>query len=94
VVGKDVRATDLLGRTEKGVLALVLLDADFEQARLVIYRLVSRLDDYGFQLALRVAVGAACYPTHAGDADSLSREALTRPLVNWRRPDASTTVQN
>ena len=55
----------------------------------LIDRLVARLDDYGFQLALRMAVGAACFPTHAGDADSLARVAMSRPLVNWRRPDAS-----
>jgi len=89
VVAKDVRDTDVLGRTDKSVLALVLLDADFDQARQVIDRLVARLDDYGFQLPLRVAVGAACYPTHAVDADSLTRAAMTRPLVNWRRPDTS-----
>lgn len=89
IVAKEVRDTDVLGRTEKGILALVLLDADFDQARQVIDRLVSRLDDYGFQLALRLAMGAACYPTHAVDADSLTRAALSRPLVNWRRPDAS-----
>lgn len=89
VVAKEVRATDVLGRTDKGVLALVLLDADFDQARQVIERLVARLDDYGFQIVLRVAVGAACYPTHAGDADSLTRAAMTQPLVNWRRPDSS-----
>ncbi|MGE3511133.1 MAG: diguanylate cyclase [Vicinamibacterales bacterium] len=89
VVAKDVRATDVLGRTDKGVLALVLLDADFDQARQVIERLVARLDEYGFQIVLRVALGAACYPTHAGDADSLMRAAMTRPLVNWRRPDTA-----
>lgn len=94
LVSKDIRDTDLLGRTEKGVLALVLLDADFDQARQVIDRLVSRIDDYGFQLALRMAVGAACYPTHAVDAESLTRAALARPLVNWRRPDASSAARN
>ena len=33
---------------------------------------------------MRIAVGAACYPTHAVDADSLKRQALSRPIVNWR----------
>jgi len=33
---------------------------------------------------LRIAVGAACYPTHAIDAESLKRQAMTRPIVNWR----------
>lgn len=94
VVSKDIRDTDLVGRLEKGVLAIVLLDADFDQARMVIDRLVARIDDYGFQLALRMAVGAACYPTHAGDAGSLARAAMARPLVNWRRPDPSSAAQN
>jgi hypothetical protein len=89
IVAKEVRDTDVLGRTDSGVLALVLLDADFDQARQVIDRLVARLDDYSFQLSLRLAVGAACYPTHAVDAETLTRAAMSRPLVNWRRPDAS-----
>ena len=34
--------------------------------------------------AAHIAVGAACYPTHAVDAESLKRQAVTRPIVNWR----------
>jgi hypothetical protein len=45
---------------------------------------VSRIENYEFPTALRIAVGAACYPTHAVDADSLKRQALSRPIVNWR----------
>jgi hypothetical protein len=45
---------------------------------------VARIENYEFQNALRIAVGAACYPTHAVDAESLKRQALSRPLVNWR----------
>ena len=33
IVGREVRDTDLLGHTEKGTLALVLLDADFDTQR-------------------------------------------------------------
>jgi PleD family two-component response regulator len=84
IIGKDVRDTDLIGHTDKGVLALVLLDADFEHSTRVIDRLVSRIENYEFPTALRIAVGAACYPTHAVDADSLKRQALSHPLVNWR----------
>jgi hypothetical protein len=29
-------------------------------------------------------MGAACYPTHAVDADSLKQRALSRPVVSWR----------
>jgi len=84
IIGKEVRDTDLLGHTDKGVLALVLLDADFEHSARVIDRVVSRIENYEFPTALRIAVGAACYPTHAVDADSLKRQAMTRPIVNWR----------
>jgi GGDEF domain-containing protein len=84
VIGREVRDTDLLGHADKGTLALVLLDADFEHAARVIDRLVARIDNYEFGTALRIAVGAACYPTHAVDAESLKRQAMSRPIVNWR----------
>ena len=84
IIGKEVRDTDLIGHTDKGVLALVLLDADFEHSTRVIDRLVSRIENYEFPTALRIAVGAACYPTHAVDAESLKHQAMSRPLVNWR----------
>jgi hypothetical protein len=84
IIGKELRDTDLIGHTDRGVLALVLLDADFEHSTRVIDRLVSRIENYEFPTVLRIAVGAACYPTHAVDADSLKRQAMSRPLVNWR----------
>jgi GGDEF domain-containing protein len=91
LVGREVRDTDLLGRSEKGSLALVLLDADFENSTRVIDRLVSRIDSYDFPTALRISVGAACYPTHAVDADTLKRQAVSRPVVSWRGGPASKT---
>ncbi len=84
VVGREVRDTDLIGVTEKGELSVVLLDADFEHSARVIDRLVSRIDNYEFPAALRIAVGAACYPTHAVDARSLRQKAVSRPVVSWR----------
>jgi hypothetical protein len=84
IVAKEVRDTDLLGHAEKGTLALVLLDADFEHSGRVIDRLVSRIENYEFPTTLRIAIGAACYPTHAVDAQSLKRQASTHPIVNWR----------
>ncbi len=84
LIGKEVRDTDLLGHTDKGTLALVLLDADFEHSTRVIERLISRIENYEFPTPLRIAVGAACYPTHAVDAESLKRQAMSRPIVNWR----------
>jgi GGDEF domain-containing protein len=84
LVGREIRDTDLIGKTEKGTLSLVLLDADFDSSARVIDRLVSRIDHYDFPTPLHISVGAACYPTHAVDADSLKRQAISRPLVNWR----------
>ncbi len=84
LIGKEVRDTDLLGHTDRGTLALVLLDADFEHSTRVIERLISRIENYEFPTALRIAVGAACYPTHAVDAESLKRQAMSRPIVSWR----------
>ena len=84
VVGREVRDTDLIGKTEKGTLSLVLLDADFDSSTRVIDRLVSRIDHYDFPTPLRISVGAACYPTHAVDADTLKRQAVSRPVVSWR----------
>ena len=84
VIGREVRDTDLLGKTDKGSLALVLLDADFDSSTRVIDRVVSRIDSYDCPTPLRISVGAACYPTHAVDADSLKRQAVSRPVVSWR----------
>ena len=84
VVGHEVRDTDLLGLTENGVLSLVLLDSDYESSTKVIDRLVQQIDHYDFHTHLRISLGAACYPTHAVDPASLKRQALSRPVINWR----------
>ena len=76
LIGREVRDTDLIGHTDRGVLALVLLDTDFDNSTRVIDRLVSRIENYEFPTALRIAVGAACYPTHAVDAESLKRSPM------------------
>lgn len=94
LIGREVRDTDLLGHTSRGTLALVLLDADFEHSTHVIDRLISRIENYDFSTPLRIAVGAACYPTHAVDAESLRRQALARPIVNWRGGIRSSADQN
>ncbi len=94
IIGREVRDTDLLGHTDKGTLALVLLDADFEHSTRVIDRVVSRIENYEFPTALRIAVGAACYPTHAVDAETLKRQAMSRPIVNWRGGIRASADQN
>jgi GGDEF domain-containing protein len=94
IVGKEVRDTDLLGHAEKGTLALVLLDSDLERSSRVVERLVARIENYEFATALRIALGAACYPTHAVDAASLKHQARSRPIVNWRGGARSTVDRN
>ena len=84
IIGREVRDTDLIGHTDRGTLALVLIDADFEHSTNVIDRLVSRIENYKFPTPLRIAVGAACYPTHAVDARTLKSQALSHPIVSWR----------
>lgn len=84
IIGHEVRDTDPIGHTDQGALALALLDADFEHSARVIDRVVSHIEHYEFPTALRIAVGAACYPTHASDAGALQREAMTRPVASWR----------
>jgi hypothetical protein len=84
IVGREVRDTDLLGHTDNGTLSIVLLDADFEHSLRVINRVVSRIENYKFPAALRIAVGAACFPVHAVDAPSLKQAAQSRPVVTWR----------
>lgn len=84
IVGHEIRDTDLLGLPDNGMLALVLLDADYESSRRVIERLVARIDSYDFVAPLRISMGAACYPTHAVDSTSLKREAMRHPVVSWR----------
>jgi hypothetical protein len=91
IVVREVRDTDVIGHTDRGTIAVVLLDTGLEDSSRVIDRLVSRIENYEFPTVLRIAVGAACYPTHAVDAESLKQQALSRPLVNWRggrRPSA------
>jgi len=94
IVGREVRDTDVIGHTDRGTLTLVLLDADFDSSTRVIDRVVSRIENYEFPNALRIAVGAACYPTHAVDAESLKRQALSRPIVHWRGGLHSNADQN
>jgi hypothetical protein len=85
LVAPEVRETDLLAQADRGLLWLVLLDADVEGSRQVIDRLVSRVDNYRFPAPTAVQLGAASCPTHAVDAESLKREALSRPVVSARR---------
>ena len=85
VLGDELRDTDLLASTARGTLWLALPDTDTEGSHTVIDRLVTRVDGYRFSTPVSIAVGAACCPTHAVDAESLMRIALSRPSLSARR---------
>lgn len=84
LVADEVRETDILGRTGEATLALVLLDADLDAATRAMERVLARADQYDFHLGLRLVVGGACCPFHAGDAPTLMRHAVSHPITNWR----------
>jgi len=84
MIDSGVRDTDLLGYTEAGTLSLALLDSDFERSIPVINRLIARMEKQPSATTVRIAIGAACYPNHAVDVDSLKREALSRPVATCR----------
>jgi GGDEF domain-containing protein len=84
IIGREIRDTDLLGHTDRGMLEFLLLDASFEHSVRVIERVIARIEDYQFPTALRLAVGAACYPTHAVNAASLKQQAMSRPIASRR----------
>ncbi|HEY7292727.1 MAG TPA: hypothetical protein VH583_23015 [Vicinamibacterales bacterium] len=82
VIAKEVRDADLVG-ADAGALSVALLDADFKHSRQVIDRLVTRIENYKFPAPLSIAIGAACCPTHAVEAQSLTRQARVQPIVTW-----------
>ena len=77
---REVRETDLIARTDRGQLSVVLLDSDLQNSLRVIDRLLARLDHYEFPRPLVFDVGAACCPTHGADAETLKRAAEVRPV--------------
>lgn len=84
VVGPLVRETDALARTEAGMLSLLLLDADFDNSVRVIDRLVSQFERYECSTAVQLAIGAACFPTHATDVPTLKRQAALHLVLSGR----------
>ena len=84
IIRREVRTTDAIGRADEGTLGVMLLDADFEQSRRVIGRLVSRIGSRSFSTLRRLTIGAATCPTHGADPDELTQQALSHVVVNWR----------
>jgi len=85
LIHPELRETDLLAVDEMTV-SMVLLDADLQNSRRVIDRVVARLEHYRFSTPLDIQVGAACCPTHGADAETLKRVAAAA-RTGIARPD-------
>jgi hypothetical protein len=93
VIEREMREDDLLGYLEPGLLAMVLLNTDFERVQRVVDRIVGGVELHPFAVPVRVVVGAACYPTHAMGAASLRRWAVSHPIVTCRGGSRSAAHQ-
>jgi len=87
LVHPELRETDLLAVGASDV-SMVLLDADLQNSRHVIDRVMARLGHYQFRAPLDIHVGAACCPTHGADADTLKRVAAAARTPLGRREDS------
>ena len=76
-----------------GRLSVVLLDADFEHALLVVERLMARVEHYEFTTPAAVSIGVASCPTHGADLVSLRSAAQSRPIHTRRAPRGSSNTQ-
>ena len=85
LVAREVRACDAIARAGRGLLRLLLPDADVSAGASVIARVMARADGYRFASPIAISIGAACCPTDAVDAESLKRVAFSRPMVSARR---------
>jgi hypothetical protein len=86
LVHRQVRGTDLLSATPGGQLTVALLDADLSNGGRVVERLMAQFEHYAFSPPSTMTIGAACYPTHGSDAESLRREAEARRVRARRSP--------
>ena len=90
LIHPELRETDLLAVDDTAV-SMVLLDADLQNSRRVVDRVMARLEHYEFSTPLDILVGAACCPTHGADVETLKRVAsATRAgLGRHQRPRGS-----
>ncbi len=84
LLNNEMRDRDLVGYTDAGTLALVLRSTDYQRSMRVIDRLTAKLEQHPFSSPVQIAVGAACYPTHAMGAESLKRWAVSHPVASCR----------
>jgi hypothetical protein len=93
IVTRELRETDLLA-TDAEMVSMVLLDADLQNSRRVIDRVMSRLEHYQFTAPVDLIIGAACCPTDGADINTLRRAALdARAELPRRAPRGTAQAQ-
>ena len=93
LVSRELRETDLLA-VDGTTVSMVLLDADLENSKGVIERVMSRLEHYQFTTPVAIEVGAACCPTHGADVDTLKQVAASsRTGLTRREPRGTAHAQ-
>ena len=92
LVSRELRETDLLA-VDGTAVSMVLLDADLQNSKGVIERVMSRLEHYQFTVPVNITIGAACCPTDGADVETLRRAAqATRREITRRTPNGVANV--
>ena len=86
LIRDEIRGTDIVGRIDVNRLFVILHQADFQQARGIGERVMTRIRNYSFmidgqEIKKTISIGGACFPTHANDMNGLvmkSEDMLTQ----------------
>ena len=84
MIGREVRDTDCSATPKRARSRSSCSTPTSSIPTRVIDRLVSRIENYEFPTRAADRGRRRRYPTHAVDADSLKRQAMSHPIVNWR----------
>ena len=76
LIRDEIRGTDVVGRIDVNRLFIILHQADFQQARGIGERVMTRIRNYSFvidgqEIKKTISIGGACFPTHANDMNGL-----------------------
>ena len=80
LIREEIRGTDLIGRIGHDKFFIILHQADLQAALKVGERIRDRIEHYAFrvdgrEVMLTGSIGAACFPTHASDLETLIQKA-------------------
>ena len=77
---EEIRGTDIIGRIGDNKFFIILDHADSQASLKIGERIRERIEQYAFrvdehEVMLTVSIGAACFPTHASDLETLIQKA-------------------